>query len=562
MIRLKSRCRGLIVAAVIATGCAQAADGPVAWTAVKTLASSGAVQLALQRIDVLQPQQPVPPADRSAGASGWRDWERLRLELLAATGQHEAVLRRAADWRGAAADPVLHEMAARAALELGRGAVARYHARLALWSPGMTEPRLRELRLVVIRSLVADRLAEEALRSMLRFQQDYRGLDGAVAALFVDGLLDLGRAAEAVQWLGSLEERGPVRLRLRLHSGVVSAAEAAAQARAALNRSDDAAWWHLLAEAAQRLPSTLLGLEAAEAALQRAREDQASVAARSLWQAYAEHARSAANSHQLLAGDEAGWLGFARQRLQSAPVLARAYLALLAREAGSDALRRDAQTALVASLADSGLPRVALRLFQGGNAGPELQGAEARLVLAVLAENAGDHASALAWRRGLPAPPGTSPELWGLRLGATALRAGRPDEAALIARQLGTATVTMAAEWMQLLQQCADHGALEAGQALADRLLPQADAAQARRILGILAAGYARVNQPQAAAEHYLHAAARAEDAAAGAWARLEAGLQLARAGLRADARAQFEWLLRHARDPALIAQARRELGF
>jgi len=44
--------------------------------------------------------------------------------------------------------------------------------------------------------------------------------------------------------------------------------------------------------------------------------------------------------------------------------------------------------------------------------------------------------------------------------------------------------------------------------------------------------------------------------------ARLLAGFSLARAGLRDDARAQFEWVLKNAGDPVQIAVARRELGF
>jgi hypothetical protein len=49
---------------------------------------------------------------------------------------------------------------------------------------------------------------------------------------------------------------------------------------------------------------------------------------------------------------------------------------------------------------------------------------------------------------------------------------------------------------------------------------------------------------------------------AAATEARLKAGFSLARAGLRDDAKAQFEWLLKNAKDPAQIAIARRELGF
>lgn len=542
-------CR-MIAAAGMAAAFAQAAEAPDALGVVSELARSGAAQLALQRMDVLQPPPNTP---------SWREWERLRLQLLAGLGQHEAVLRRAAGWGGdAGAD--LHEAAARTALLLGRGAVARDQAARALWAAGITEPRLRELRLLVIRGLIADRLADEAYRSMLRFQQDYRPLDAVAAALFVDGLLDLGRAADAVQWLGQLDERGATRLRLRLHGGVVTPAEAVAQARAALNRSDDAAWWRVLGEAADRLPSALLRIEVQEALLDRPGAGDAAA----LWASYTTHARAAANGHQLLAGDEAGWLEFARRRLAAEPVLGRAYLALLSREAVNDGLRRAAQAALVSNLIESRLPRTVLRLFANWSGGPAALADDARLALATPAENAGDHAAAFDFRRGLAAPAGIAPAVWSLRLMATALRAGRYEEATVIARQLaGTAAVpAQAEEWMAVALQCADHGVFEASQLLAERVLPIADAVQTRKLLTALAEGFARLNQPQFAADYFLRVAARAADAETAAAARMQAGLNLARAGLREDARAQFEWLLKNARDPALIALARRELGF
>ena len=103
-------------------------------------------------------------------------------------------------------------------------------------------------------------------------------------------------------------------------------------------------------------------------------------------------------------------------------------------------------------------------------------------------------------------------------------------------------------------------------------MLPHADAAQARSVLAGIARIHASRNQPLLAADYYLRSALRAPkevpsggalaaDAAA-ARARLLAGLSLARAGLREDARAQFEWVLQNARDPEQIAVARRELGF
>jgi len=43
--------------------------------------------------------------------------------------------------------------------------------------------------------------------------------------------------------------------------------------------------------------------------------------------------------------------------------------------------------------------------------------------------------------------------------------------------------------------------------------------------------------------------------------ARLAAAMSLARAGYRDEARAQFQWLLQHSKDPAQIGAARRALS-
>jgi len=43
--------------------------------------------------------------------------------------------------------------------------------------------------------------------------------------------------------------------------------------------------------------------------------------------------------------------------------------------------------------------------------------------------------------------------------------------------------------------------------------------------------------------------------------ARFSAAANLARAGYREDARAQYQWLLRNAKDPSQLETARRELA-
>lgn len=559
---------GLMAALLLATLPAAAATAPPAADAVESvrqLAQAGAPQLALRRIDSLQ------PAD--SAHSRWPEWEALRLQLLAAAGHHDVVIKRAEVFPGSlppAARAVLHAAAARSGLVLGRTAVAREHAGRALWSGGADVATLRELRLLVIRSYAQESRGEESWRSMLRYEQDHRPLDAATASLFVDLLLDAGRARDAIHWLGLLDERGPARLRLRMHAGQTSERAVVEQAQAALARSEDPAWWRLLLEAARRLNDGLLQLTAGEQ-LFEAEALPASggpdAGAAQLWIAYAAHARAAANAHHLLAGDDASWLEFAIRRRAAVPAEARAYFAYLARNAADPALRQRALERLAADFAEARLLRTALRLFAAWPGAAEALPPAARYVMGTLADNAGNPALALAYRQGLPPPENMPAAVWSLRLSALALRAGRGEVAAEAARQLvaGSQPVSAALlpEWLALAQQLLDHGLHESAQLMFERVLPQVEAVQARSLLSAIARAHEGRNQPLLAADFHLRAALRApaaDDAAAES--RLQAGLNLARAGLRGDARAQFEWLLKHARNPAHISLARRELGF
>ena len=70
--------------------------------------------------------------------------------------------------------------------------------------------------------------------------------------------------------------------------------------------------------------------------------------------------------------------------------------------------------------------------------------------------------------------------------------------------------------------------------------------------------------EPVAAAGYYLRSALLVQAVAPDSLAfqaRLLAALNLMRAGLKDDARAQFQWLLRNAKDPALVEAAKRGLS-
>lgn len=554
----------VLVTAMTAVPAAHAADE---LAATRSLSDAGAVQLALQRVDLLQPVVTALPPKAASPGTGWTDWERLRLQLLALRGANDLLLQRAATLPSGIEPAVaaeFHAAAARSALILGRGAAARDQAARSLWSAGMDAARLRELRLLVVRSLVADGQADDAYRSMLRFQQDYRPLDAATATQFVDGLLDLKRVQDAVSWLGLLDERGPAKLRLRLHTGLLSPADAATQARAGIARSEDPAWWRVLLDAAEKQPAPLLKIEALEQLLDRA--DAPAVESSRLWEAYLAYARDAANTHQLLAGDESSWLEFALKRKEADPVVARAYLAYLAREGRGESLRRGAQAQLVAALMASRLPRMALQLFDVWPGDAAALPADTRYQLGSAAEMLQQHVRALQYRQGLPAPEGTAAAVWDLRMAALALRAGRGDVLAAIVRQLAAANSPLPPaqlpEWIALALQLADHGLPAETQLLTGRIAPYADAAQGRLLLAATARALESGSQPLLAAEYQLRLATNLPQPDAAAESRLRAGFNLARGGLRDDARVQFDWVLKNARDPAQIAVARRELGF
>lgn len=569
--------RHLVAILLLLTGfpVAHAAEAaPDGLEATRSLGSAGARHLALRRIDILQPQDATAP--------GWVEWEHLRLYLLSSLDRYDEVLQRTGVLPSrvpAAARAGLHVKAAHAALALGLPAVARDHAGRALWIAKPDADMLQGLRLLVIRSYVRDARADDAYRSMLRFEQDYRPLDAATAGGFVDALLDLKLTREAVAWLNLLDERGPAKLRLRLHAGVVTPQDAVNQARAALGRSEDPAWWRILLDAADRQNNGALRLAAMEQLLEATATEVAAgpdVDAARLWEAYTDHARLTANIHHLLAGDDASWLEFAQRRRSAEPAEARAYLAYLARNARDGKVQQNAQARLAADFAAAKLPRTGLRVFDAWPAQAGALATPTRHTLGALAETAGKPARALQYWQGLPAPDNMPAAVWSLRLSALALRAGRAEVAVDVVRTLSTEQSVIPAvqlpEWIALARQFTDHGLYDAAQALYERVLPHADATQARRVLSGIARSHEARGQPLLAADFYLRAALRAPkqvslegapvtDVAA-TEARLQAGFSLARAGLHDDAKAQFEWVMKNAADTAQIAIARRELGF
>jgi len=542
--------------------CLAVAGAAPALDTARELVQSGAPRLALNRVEQLQPREPKDPR--------WAEWETLRLELLFSLGRDREVLSRVAQLPPAMPERGLRDalmLAARAAIAAGEGARVRALAARVLWQLGAAPGEARALRLLVIESHLADRAGDAAFRAMLRFSQDYQPLERATAARFVEALLDLDMPREAANWLASLEEASAAKQRLLLRTGLLSPEAAIRQARAQLARGAGRGYWQVIAEAAARGGERSLALEAIEQLLQLADgAAQAAALATELWQAYLSGAEDAANRNQLLTGDDGAWYDLASRRLGADPPLARALFAHVAARGGIAATRHSAQLQLVFLLEQGKLDLAALRLFEHARLEPAALDAQARHRLGAIAEARNRPALAARFWDGLDVPPNAAPDDWHMRLALVHWRAGNADASVAALRRAVAEKKALskdaAQRGMALGEDMLAAGRLDVANAALEALLPLVETGQRRQILSALGRIAEASMRFAAAADYYLRSAlfARAPDASA-LQARLAAALNLARAGYKEDARAQFEWLLRNSRDAAQLEIARRELA-
>jgi hypothetical protein len=546
-------------------GCAHAA-APEDATSVRAMVNAGAVELALARVDALQP--------RDAAGPRWAEWEGVRCEALARMNRHDALLARVKALPGDAAAAPLGAClvaAAHAALATNDPAAARAHAARALWQRGATAAEAKAVRLTVIESYIAERRGDDAFRSMLRYQQDYRPLEQATADRFAEALLDLGMDRDALNWLGRTDQVSPSLLRLQLRGAILTPDTAIAQARAALARTPDPGYWRTIFEAAVRAGNGPLQIEALERVLQSvdAKNTQASSdVSQRLWQAYLATAADIGNREQLLMGDDAAWADYAARRLGSDAVRSRAFYGYLAQRAQNPDTRRDAQLQLAFSLSSGGLDLTALRIMQSIGFEAEALDPQTRYLLGTLAARRSDAAAALRLWNGLSTPAGVNALDWQLTLARTALQAGNAAlSAETVNRALAGRTAVsteLAQSLLELGQEMLDLRTLDASQSVYEPLSQLASDAQARQALFGLGRVHELKNDAPAAAAAYLRSALLVQAAAPDNLAfqsRLLAALNLMRAGLKDDARAQFEWLVKNSKDPVLTDAAKRGLG-
>ncbi|HUO44713.1 MAG TPA: hypothetical protein VMT94_07370 [Burkholderiales bacterium] len=338
---------------------------------------AGALELALTRVERLQPAAPAAP--------GWSDWEQLRCSLLARLGRGQALIERAAQLPADAPQALVGDCllgAAHAAVELGQGRQARALLAQLIWKRQPAADDWRRARLLVIDSYFADGRPADAYLLILRYQQDYQPLDRAAGEHFATALLAAGMAKEAVNWLAQLDDKGPTKAWLRMRTGLLTPDAAVALARAALVRKPDAAWWRVIEQAGIINADLVLQTEALENLLDLADDgNDISALTAKLRQAYEAAAQDVANRGQLLRGDDDAWMNYAGNTA-APPSAARALYAFMVDHGGTAATRDNARAQLVLSLADSGLPLAAARLLDGVQLSNEQVDAQSRTLLA------------------------------------------------------------------------------------------------------------------------------------------------------------------------------------
>ena len=529
-------------------------------TSARAMSNAGALELALARIDALQPNDPAAPR--------WAEWEALRCDVLVRMNRGEELAARVQKFSDAAPGTCLSD-AARAALSQNDPQSARAHAARLLWQRAASPEEAKAVRVTVIESYIAERRGEDAFRSMLKFRQDYQPLDRVTAERFADALIDFDLDREALDWLRT-DETSPARLRLQLRAGALEPSAVIAQARAAFQRNADPAYWRVAHEAAVRSRDASVQIEALERLLQMMdarRPDALADAARRLWQAYLTAAEDVGNREQLLMGEDGAWADYAARRLGSEPFLARAFYGFLAQRAQNPDIRNNAQLQLAYALSSSGLERAALRLMQRIGFDVDALDPQTRYLLGTIASKQNESAAALKLWDSMTPPANINAIEWQLTLARTALQAGDAQKSVETLKRLFAGRTTISSELAQstleLAQEMLDLRKLDAAQAVYELVAPLSNDSRAREALFGLGRAHELKGEPVAAAAAYLRSAllvqATTPDALA-FQARLLAALNLMRAGFKPDARAQFEWLLKNSKDAALTEAARRGL--
>jgi len=546
-----------------------------------SLAKKGATELALQQ---LHAQQTNPIDDPKS----WLRWERQRIALYQQAKQWQTLITRIDEQKGFI-DPDHQEwfatQQAEALLSIGQGSKARTLFRQLIWQrdADLDVQSLENWRSGIVRSYLLDNKANDAHAAMLRNSQDYPS-DNSESALLLRArvLLLAGRAADAAELLEKSKTRKAKTLYLlaALRSAKLSASDILKTINKnlknkKLDKNNRLRLLVIKAEAGKVDSDTVRTVSAIEAYLRLTREQQLDdglfrVNGEQLWQAYRAYGQVIGNKQQLLFGDDASWFAEAEKKSKQ-KLRQRSLYALLARDSRQQETRNKANELLINSLRkeDNGIEVIRHLYLNAGDASNKDFPALARYTLLEQALKESDIKLASILMQGLlQAPKGVNPLQWELRRARVFVMAGKPDDAAIVLKEIVSkqdfTEKNFLDRFMQVVFDLQTVEAHEQAYDLFEMLLAKVDLPKIRRELYYWMAESRKAQQRYAdSAALYLKSSESEILPQPDLWAQsamYQAAQALGDAGLVEDAARLYKKLLSITKDEARRGQLQRRL--
>ncbi len=574
-------CVGLLFGVWLLVSTAQAADVSTL-REISLLATSGAPQLALRRMDAEQPGFADDPVD-------WMTWERERLQILRNQHMDAALLKRVEVLPSGIDDHFLRfarTLGVESQLQLGDIPAALTGVRQLIWQHGArAEPeQLEQWRRLVVRAYVREGRVEDARLALLRYRQDY-GTDNAEWRWLTARVMLQGRHPRSALKLltGATQPRGRFLYQVAVLAAGAGepdqiAEHAVSEAAGAATPGLQRAWWSLASRAAAKAGKAYDEIRYLEHAIALSPDPELAllfpeINADHLWTRYLALGQQIGNKEQRLLGNDDDWYFPATEAMKKDPLRARIFFAVLAEYASNDQRRSLAHEYLVGLLDD--LPEgkqlvhnLYLNAKRYANAGSLPAIVRYRLIDEAL--ETGDLDTASRLMAGLSEPPSGQDRFeWTLRRARVAIYTGDVPAGVTLLRQLLDAGKT---DWSKkhvdrLLQvlfdlQTVQHHreALELFGALLEKPL---EGQQRRELLFWMAESLQALEQYDQAAYLYIKSATLTNLQAMDPWAqtaRYRAARALVKAGLLDDARRIYSSLMRATHDASRKAVLNNEI--
>lgn len=552
------------------------------FTDIQQLADAGAVNLAVRVLDKEQAMGEGKPAR-------WEKFERRRIALYRDRNDWKKISTRLANlprfvslqfrqWAGAER--------ARALIELGQGQAARAQLRKLIWSDQkLTAVQLSDWRRLVVRSYLGDGLAADAQTAVMRFRQDYPGLDKKDYLLRARILLlnknyseaiDLLKAHAADPTAGALLLLTQLRGQTRTPRQVLKASYRRLRGKG-INRAMQANLWAVAAEAAKRANNRTAAVLALEKVVRMRKtitlpKSIIDPEVDNLWDAYIDYAVDISNHRQLLIGLDKKWLALANHFKKKKPVAARSLYAFVMLRGQTRSARNQAGQAFMKMISTRKQGAVLLQaLFEKSRyfAQPDAIPGSVRPRLVDLALARGDIDQASEIMATIRKPPkGEDQFMWWLRRArilvlGNQLKLGETALDKLLAANPKMEQLQVD-RFMQVIFDLQTAGENEAAYNLFKKVMKHTDDQKTRREIYYWMADSRKAQKRYIdAAELYLKSAMYPDPKRMDPWAQTahyQAAVVLAKAGLYQDAQTLLNHLLKVTKDPERRVALQREL--